>query len=126
MTHATDDSAISMALEQIIKNGFEGLDTAVSILINEAMRIERSRALEAEPWQRTQTRKGYANAYKPKNVESRIGKLALQIPQVRGPLQFYPNALEKGLRSERALKLAMAARYPLYCTYSLTRDILKI
>jgi len=45
MTHATDDSAISTALEQIIKNGFEGLDTAVSILINEAMRIERSRAL---------------------------------------------------------------------------------
>jgi len=57
MTHATDDSAISMALEQIIGNGFDGLDTAVSILINEAMRIERSRVLEAEPWQRTQTRK---------------------------------------------------------------------
>ena len=80
MTHAKDDSAISMALEQIIENGFEGLDTAVSILINEAMRIERSRVLEAEPWQRTQTRKGYANGYKPKNVESRIGKLALKDP----------------------------------------------
>ena len=111
MTHAKDDSAISMALEQIIENGFEGLDTAVSILINEAMRIERSRVLEAEPWQRTETRKGYANGYKTKSVESRIGKLALQIPQVRGPLQFYPNALEKGLRSERALKLAMAEMY---------------
>jgi hypothetical protein len=49
MTHAKEDSAISMALEQIIENGFEGLDTAVSLLINEAMRIERSRALEAEP-----------------------------------------------------------------------------
>jgi len=111
MTHATDDSAISMALEQIIENGFEGLDTAVSILINEAMRIERSRVLEAEPWQRTDTRKGYANGYKPKSVESRIGKLALKVPQVRGPLQFYPNALDKGLRSERALKLAMAEMY---------------
>ncbi len=61
MTHAKDDSAISMALEQIIENGLEGLDTAVSILINEAMRIERSRVLEADPWQRTETRKGYAN-----------------------------------------------------------------
>jgi transposase-like protein len=111
MTHAKDDSAISTALEQIIENGFEGLDTAVSILINEAMRIERSRVLEAEPWQRTQSRKGYANGYKPKNVKSRIGELALQIPQVRGPVQFYPNALEKGLRSERALKLAMAEMY---------------
>ena len=94
MTHAKDDSAISMVLEQIIENGFDGLDTAVSILINEAMRIERSRVLDAEPWQRTQSRKGYANGYKPKSVDSRIGKLALQIPQVRGPVQFYPNALE--------------------------------
>ena len=109
MTHAADDSAISMVLEQIIENGFEGLDTAVSILINEAMRIERSRVIEAEPWQRTQTRKGYANGYKPKSVESRIGKLALKVPQVRGPVQFYPSALEKGLRSERALNLAMAS-----------------
>ena len=111
MTHVKDDSAIWSALEQIIENGFEGLDTAVSILINEAMRIERSRVLEAEPWQRTETRKGYANGYKPKRVESRIGKLALKVPQVRGPVQFYPNALERGLRSERALKLAMAEMY---------------
>ena len=78
-----------MALEQIIENGFEGPDTAVSILINEAMRIERSRLLEAEPWRRTETRKGYANGYKPKNVESRIDKLALKIPQVPG--QCDPN-----------------------------------
>ncbi len=111
MTHTKDDSAISMALEQIIENGFEGLDTAVSLLINEAMRIERSRVLKAEPWERTETRKGYANGYKPKRVKSRIGQLALKVPQVRGPMSFYPNALEKGLRSERALKLAMAEMY---------------
>jgi len=49
MTHEKDNSALSTALEQIIENGFDGLDTAVSILINEAMRIERSRVLEAEP-----------------------------------------------------------------------------
>lgn len=59
MTHGRDDSAIFTAMEQIIENGLEGLDVAVSILINEAMRIERSRALEADPWQRTETRKGY-------------------------------------------------------------------
>lgn len=111
MTHGRDDSAIFTAMEQIIENGLEGLDAAISILINEAMRIERSRALEADPWQRTETRKGYANGYKPKTVNSRVGKLALQIPQVRGPIRFYPSALDKGLRSERALKLAMAEMY---------------
>ena len=125
MTHATDDSAISTALEQIIENGFDGLDTAVSILINEAMRIERSRVLEAEPWQRTERRKGYANGYKPKTVKSRVGELALQIPQVRGGTAFYPSALEKGLRSERALTLAMAEMYINGVSTRKVNDVLK-
>ncbi len=111
MTHEKNDSALFKAMEQIIENGFEGLDTAISILINEAMKIERSRALGADPWQRCSTRKGYANGFKDKTVESRVGKLDLKVPQVRGPLSFYPSALDKGLRSERALKLAMAEMY---------------
>ena len=41
MNHTRDDSALSTAMEQIIENGFDGLNVAVSILINEAMRIER-------------------------------------------------------------------------------------
>ncbi len=68
MTQEKNDSAIFLAMEQIIDNGFEGLDTAISIMINEAMKIERSRALGAEPWQRAQSRKGYANGYKDKTV----------------------------------------------------------
>ncbi len=44
MNHTRDDSALSTAMEQIIENGFDGLNVAVSILINEAMRIERRRA----------------------------------------------------------------------------------
>jgi transposase-like protein len=111
MTQEKNDSAVCQAMEQIIENGFEGLDTAVSILINEAMKIERSRALGAGPWQRSEARKGYANGYKDKTVESRVGKLALKVPQVRGQISFYPSALDKGLRSERALKLAMAEMY---------------
>ena len=39
MTHNRDNSALSTAMEQIIENGFHGLNVAVSILINEAMRI---------------------------------------------------------------------------------------
>lgn len=111
MTHGNDYSAIQAAVEQVIELGFDGLESAVALLINEAMRIERSMVLGANPWQRSETRKGYANGYKGKTVDSRFGKLALQVPQVRGDVQFYPSALEKGLRSERALKLAMAEMY---------------
>jgi transposase-like protein len=83
---------------------------AVRIMLNEAMRIERSRAIEAEPYQRTERRKGYANGFKPKTVDTRLGAITFEVPQTRN-VEFYPSALEKGIRSERALKLAIAEMY---------------
>jgi transposase-like protein len=81
------------------------------ILLNEAMKIERDQALGAGLYERTETRRGYANGYKPKTIDTRLGKLSVDIPQVRGDVDFYPSALEKGCRSERALKLAIAEMY---------------
>ena len=74
------------------------------------MRRERSEALKALPYERTEERQGYANGYKPKTVETRMGSVTVEIPQVRG-ISFYPRSLEKGCRSERALKLAVAEMY---------------
>src|SRR5690606_19055268 len=45
-----------------------------------------------------------------KVVNSRLGKLHLRVPQTRD-VEFYPSALERGERSERALKLAIAEMY---------------
>jgi putative transposase len=75
------------------------------------MRIERSQMLEAAPYERSEKRLGYANGYKPKTVATRLGPLTVQVPQVRGEVEFYPSALERGVRSERALKLAVAEMY---------------
>ena len=111
MTHQKNNTGIELALEEIISNGVEGLESAVSLLINEAMKVERNRALKAEPWQRSKDRVGYANGYKPRSLNTRIGKLSLQVPKVRGGISFYPKALDKGIRSERALKLAIAEMY---------------
>jgi transposase-like protein len=87
------------------------MDQAMAILVNEAMKIERANVLKAAAYERTPDRTGYANGYKDKQVKSRLGNLGLQIPQVRGGVEFYPSALEKGERSERALKLSMAQMY---------------
>ena len=48
-----------------------------------------------------------ANGFKNKTLATRLGPITFQIPQTRG-IAFYPSALEKGVRSERALKLAIA------------------
>ena len=97
-------------LELLADHGFDGLADALQILFNEAMKLERSAVLEAQPYERTPLRRGYANGYKPKTVHTRIGALPLAVPKTRG-IEFYPTALERGVRSERALKLAVAEMY---------------
>ena len=47
-------------------------------------------------------------ANKPKTLKTRLGDIPFAVPQVRGEVEFYPSALEKGIRSEPALKLALA------------------
>jgi putative transposase len=111
MNDITEDSPINHAMEILIEQGFGGMDQVMSIMINEAMKIERANVLCATPYERTPDRMGRANGYKAKNVKSRLGNLALAIPQVRDGIKFYPSALEKGERSERALKLCMAQMY---------------
>src|SRR3954471_3942865 len=59
------------------------------------------------PYQQAEGRTGYANGFKPRTIHTRIGPLTVEVPQARG-VEFSPSALEKGLRSERALKLAVA------------------
>ena len=111
MTQQSNTTGIEAILEIINEHGMDGLQEAVSILINEAMKVERSNALGANPWERSEKRQGYANGFKEKKVSSRLGELLLKVPQVRGGVDFYPSALDKGLRSERALKIAMAEMY---------------
>jgi len=111
MTRKNNGNVMEEVLELICENGLECLDQAISILINEAMKIERSKVIQADPYERTENRKGYGNGFKDKTLKSRIGKLKLKIPQVRDGIDFYPSSIERGERSERALKLAVAEMY---------------
>ena len=110
MTHHAQSTALDPIVELLAEHGFDGLAQAVTVLLNEVMKIERAHALGAAPYQRSDDRKGYANGFKPRTVRTRIGPLTVEVPQTRG-VEFYPSALEKGVRSERALKLAVAEMY---------------
>jgi putative transposase len=111
MTHQADSNVIETVVQLLCENGLSHMAEAMRLMLNEAMRIERSHALEAAPYERTESRRGYANGFKPKTLNTRLGSLELQIPQVRGEVEFYPSALERGVRSERALKCAIAEMY---------------
>lgn len=110
--HNDHNASIPEAINLILEMGFEGIPEAMTLLLEEAMRIERTRHLGADPHQRTDTRDGHANGFKPKTIRSRLGESIVQVPQVRGSSQpFYPSALERGQRSEVALKTAIAEMY---------------
>lgn len=110
MTCRVQDTESLSAVELIAERGLEGLPDAMAALINEAMRVERDRHVGAGRYERSDDRRGYANGYKARTMKTRMGALALRVPQVREG-GFYPQSLDKGLRSERALKLALAQMY---------------
>ena len=97
-------------LELLTEQGLEGLPELIRVVVNEAMRIEREHYLQARPYERNVHRQGHANGYKPKTVKTRVGEVTFEVPQVREG-GFYPNALEKGIRSERALLMTLAEMY---------------
>ena len=110
MSYNIKNTQFELAMELLIDNGFDGVADAIAIMMNGAMQIERSRYLQAEPYERTEKRQSYANGYKPKTIKTRVGEVQLSVPQTRDG-GFYPNSLERGLRSERALKIALAEMY---------------
>jgi len=110
MTYQDNCTLPSGLLEQIAAEGMDYIPEMVRILINAAMLIERQKTLNAKPYERTEERRGHANGYKPKTVRTRVGEITFNVPQVREG-GFYPEALVKGLRSERALTLALAEMY---------------
>jgi transposase-like protein len=110
MTYQSDFTLPSELLEQIASQGFEVLPELIRIVINAAMQAERQQYLRAAPYQHTPERQGHGNGFKPKTVSTRIGEITMDIPQVREG-GFYPEALEKGQRSERALTLTLAEMY---------------
>jgi putative transposase len=110
MTHLAESNVVNEVVQVLAERGFDGLAEVLEVVLNEAMKIERSQTLGARPFERTPERRGHANGFKPKTVLSRLGKLRLAVPQTRD-VPFYPSALERGERSERALKVALAEMY---------------
>jgi len=110
MPNQDKDNLFSEIMELLTQEGLNGSGEAMRLLLNAAMRLEREHHLGAAAYERNEQRRGYANGFKPKTIQTRSGALEVSIPQVRDS-SFYPSALEKGIRSERALKLALAEMY---------------
>ena len=125
MAYETDYTLLEQVIQMLAANKDNKFSRVIETVVNEAMKLERVQALQAQPYERTDERTGYANGFKDKTIALATGKVLLKIPQVRG-LEFYPSCIEKGIRSERSLKLAIAEMYVKGVSTRRVSDIVEI
>jgi len=106
----------NILIEQLVNvinenGGFDVFNDIIRTLYNHAMLAQRAEAINAQPYQRTPVRIAYANGFKPKTLKTRIGKITVDVPQVRGDIDFYPTALKRGSTTENALIQTVAEMY---------------
>lgn len=86
------DNLVEQIIKGLIGQGTEGLKPILELLFNTAMKVEREQFIGASSHERNPERQGYANGYKPKTLQTRLGALDLNIPQVRDA-GFYPQSV---------------------------------
>ena len=108
----TNDTLIEEIVQLLLREKENAFPQILTKIYNEAMVVERAAHIGAGKYERAEKRDGYANGFKPRTLQTHVGKLSLLVPQVRGSsTRFNPKCLERGTRSERALMLAAAEMY---------------
>ncbi len=85
--------------------------TMIEVMSQALMESEVSQHIGATRHERTSSRTGKRNGYKPRKLNTRMGELALDVPQVRDTAPYHPSLFAKYQRSERALLVACAEMY---------------
>lgn len=106
------DMAVEAPLEHLIAHGANDIATVFARAFELAMHIERELSPGAGHYERTASQQGYANGTRPKRIGTPVGTVTIQIPKTAGHenAPFYPRSLKRGLRSVRAIMLAVASR----------------
>lgn len=99
--------------ENLIETTIQGcMGEVLEQLLNHIMLLQRDQFLGALPYERTDTRNGYANGFKPLTLKTAEGKLKVAVPQVRNSqTPFKPSVLDCATRSEKALRVAIGEMY---------------
>lgn len=105
-----DNDGIGHLLQEVFTQR-SALKTLLETLLDAAMTAEAAEHLKADSYQRSPSRLGHRNGYKPRTIASRIGKLRLQVPQTRNCPPYQPSMFNRFQRSERALLVTCAEMY---------------
>ncbi len=115
MPENTRDTRIATVMEQLVAEGPQAMAQIVTVLITLAMRMERGQFLAAGHYERVPERRGYASGAKPEPIDTLAGTAEPGGARDRRDRRAEPfhspkrwrKALERGLRSCRAVMLAV-------------------
>ena len=82
MTRQEHSTALEQVVELVTEQGSEAMASVFATLLEIGMKLEREQALGAQPYERTDSRRGYANGFKPKTLDTRAGRVAAAHPQM--------------------------------------------
>jgi len=119
-----DGDVLGQLLQEVFSDR-DGAKRLLEYLLEQAMAAEVSAHVSAGRHERTDARRGHRNGYKPRTLKTRVGELALEVPQVRGCEPYHPSMFAKWQRSERALLVACAEMYFQGVSTRNVRDVLE-
>ncbi len=96
--------------QSILTDDPDFLRFIVERVIQEVLDAEMTAHLHADPYERSAERRGYRNGYKPRQLNTRVGTLTLQVPQDRDGT-FSTQLFARYQRNEKALVLALMEMY---------------
>ncbi len=110
MTHQTQTTALDQITELLAERGFDGIAQAVTVLLNEVMKIERSPPSGPPPTSGPRAAPATQTATTRRRSTPGSGPWPSRSPRPGGSSST-PPPWRTGVRSERALKLAVAEMY---------------
>ena len=93
-------------LHYLFSSNDKGMKMLLEQIINQILEQQRTEQINAELYERTDNRKAYRNGYKTRKLNTRVGNLILNIPQIRNGI-FSTELFDRYQRSEQALLLAL-------------------
>lgn len=115
---------MAAALQEVFRRP-DGPRAVLELLANLAMREEVAAHVGAAPHERSDARRGRRNGTKARTLNTRVGALSLDVPQVRGCEPYHPTLFARWQRSERALLVACGEMYFQGVSTRNVRDVLE-
>jgi putative transposase len=97
-------------LEDYLIDQEDGLKKLLTWFLNLVMQLEAMEQINAEPYERVESRKAHRNGYKERSLKTRVGELRLKKPQFR-EISFETKVFDRYSRVEKALVNAIAESY---------------